>query len=163
MENAIFKLIMWYIFGIAVSFLAVGLAAAFDYYLGYNIQTIKINRISDAYFYIEQAENYKIYDRAMEHFNDGRYDDAKNLFWSPTTGSYRYNIIPLILLLGNFRQLRFGLNPSDVHMAFRINADCMSPSCSHIFDVRPTVYVPLPISIMSLCQYSTIIRQSRYV
>ena len=47
MENAIFKLIMWYIFGIAVSFLAVGLAAAFDYYLGYNIQTIKINRISD--------------------------------------------------------------------------------------------------------------------
>lgn len=44
---AVFKLLLWYIFGVAVSFIAIGLAAAFDYYLGYNIQAIKINRISD--------------------------------------------------------------------------------------------------------------------
>ena len=45
------------------------------------IQSLKeLGDYQNAYFYIEQAENYKIYDRAMEHFNDGRYDDAKNLF-----------------------------------------------------------------------------------
>lgn len=44
---AVFKLLLWYIFGVGVSFIAIGLAAAFDCYLGYNIQAIKINRISD--------------------------------------------------------------------------------------------------------------------
>lgn len=34
----------------------------------------------DAYYYIEEAENSKIYDRATEHYNAGRYEEAKSLF-----------------------------------------------------------------------------------
>lgn len=34
----------------------------------------------EAYFYIEEAENYIIYDRAVEYYNNKRYDDAKYLF-----------------------------------------------------------------------------------